>query len=785
MINERWMGVFAASLVFACNDSSLDLPENPPAGGSEVSVGTPGPGSGASNSGGGTTTPNDPPAPDPTSNPPCLADECNDSPPAGDDCPDDPQLTEVVPPTVSLTFPTAESSTNGTAITARGTANAGCGTVITSMSALVGDTEFDLFVTPGSEVDWTFDTNLALGRQNAIEIRATDSGALEGGTEFTVTQEPHPSPPIDHARGIVLQSSSQTVFVVDRHLDRIIAIDRLSGARSVFSGPGVGAGPELRQPDGGIDLDEARNQLVVTDRGLDAIIGVDLSTGERRIISDNSIADVEISTPTGIIVDGPSGIAYYVDSSLDGVVRVDLLTGRRFVVSDGAVPADPQPIDLSTPVDVAIDAGRNRLLVADVGKDALVEVNLIDGSRRSLVETNSNVLLDRPRGVLVDGDRALVLDNGVGGIVSIDLISGDRTILSDSDKSTGPRLGNARDLALDEASGTVLVADTGYFYPLVVEIAGTGARMPLTETALPEVGHGPKFTNPSGLVRHPTTSQIYLTDLDTGRILSLDVPSGERRAVLGAAAIEPDGLGFDVANERFIVLNQFENDVLSVDFAGEISVVSNADSPLLGSSTGFGFIEGQVAVEPGGASILVADRAHNVLHRVELATGAREYFVDEYSLIGVRSVVVDEVANRAIVATGDRFNDSVRDAVIAYDLTTGAATSLASSPPGVLHAGSGVDLVYPVSLALDPPRNAVLVFDAELDAILSIDLATLERSVLVDATTGNGDHLSRAANGRNAMVLDTERRLVYAANNEVGEVVMVDLQTGDQVVIAR
>ncbi|MEL6339013.1 MAG: hypothetical protein AAFP04_10710 [Myxococcota bacterium] len=66
-----------------------------------------------------------------------------------------------------------------------------------------------------------------------------------------------------------------------------------------------------------------------------------------------------------------------------------------------------------------------------------------------------------------------------------------------------------------------------------------------------------------------------------------------------------------------------------------------------------------------------------------------------------------------------------------------------------------------------------------------LDLTILERSVLVDASTGNGDHLSGTSNDSNAIVLDAEKRVLYAVNEGAGEIILVDLQTGDQVVISR
>ncbi|MEM6732121.1 MAG: hypothetical protein AAF658_11230, partial [Myxococcota bacterium] len=278
---------------------------------------------------------------------------------------------------------------------------------------------------------------------------------------------------------------------------------------------------------------------------------------------------------------------------------------------------------------------------------------------------------------------------------------------------------------------------------------------------------------------------LYLTDVDTGGIFSLDLRTGRRDPILDTAPWKPSGFGFDSANRSVFVLDDAGDQLLSVRLTGEVSLVSNDDSPLLGSSTGYGFIRGQVALEPDGESVLVTDSARLAIHRIDLATGARDFLVRTGELNGVESVVVDATGNRAIVSTGSLTDDGVRDAVVAFDLVSGERSVLANGSSTAFPVGSGVDLRFPVSLAVDVPNNAVLVFDGDLDAIVSIDLASLERRVLVDASTGNGDHLSRAFNRDNAFALDDEDRLVYAVNEEVGEVVMLDLVSGDQAVIAR
>lgn len=690
---------------------------------------------------------------------------------------------------IQLVFPTLESNSNGNRIVARGTARAECGSVITSMSALFEGTEFGIPIRPGPEVAWSATFDLAANQVNAIEIRATHSASLKGSVTFSVIQETSRSTEVDSAQGVLIHSETRTGYVVDRRQDRIVSFDLTTGVQSVFSGPGVGEGPGFENADGGIALDETRNQLVVTDRTVDAIFGVDLDSGDRRIISDNTLPDFEIRSPRGVVVDGPNARAYYSESTLDAVVEVDLLTGTRAVLSDDTRPAAPQPVNLGTPLGIVIDSAKNRILVVDSFLDALVEVRLADGARRVIGQSTTTVPFSVPRGLVLDGDRALVCDAGTDAIVSVDLREGstlgDRTIVSSLEIGDGPRLAEPLDIALDTATRQIVVADRAYSRPLMIRLdpEASGDRRLLTELA--SIGDGPGLTSPTGLVIDLPSSALFVGDAGTGQIFSLDPEIGDRDSVLEPGRIEPLGLGFDPVKRLLFAPSALNEDLLSVTLDGEIEVISDENSPGNGNLSGTFALTGQVAVEPGRDSVLVSDRTRNRVHRIELSTGVRSDFSRSDKLDGVRSVIIDEANNRAIVSTGSRFITSVIDAVIAYDLTSGNETVLASTSTGAAPVGTGVDLTNPIGLAVDESNNALLVFDADLDAIVTIDLTTLERSILVDTSTGNGDHLSSPFNDRNAIALDPDRRLLYAVNDRAGEVVLVDLLSGDQVVIAR
>lgn len=690
------------------------------------------------------------------------------------------------PPKVQLTYPAPNSASNGRSSVVRGTATAACNTTITAVMAIVGETEIEVPIAPGSDLEWQFELDLGDESSESIEIQARSSVTQSASTTLTLARDLSPLPDLARVRGVTIIPELNTAFLMDREQDAIVSVDLDTGVRAIFSGIGVGDGPVFERMEGGASYDQSRNQLLVTDRGMQAILAVDLASGDRTIISDNSDTGVLIDDPVGIAVDSTSGVAYYSDLRIDGIVKVDLLTGHRTVLSDANVPASPQPIDFGTPLGVVLDATRGRLLVVDARADALIEVDLTDGSRRSIEQSTTSVDLAIPRAIALGQDRAVIADLKER-IIEIDLRAGptlgDRTVLSSNSTAGGPRLFDPYGVAIDAASNRLIVADGAYRLPLVVDRAGE--RTLFEAQGTPLVGTGPRFTDPSGLAFDTDLSLLYIADRHTGSLFTLDVQTGHRR-VIAQSTLEPQGLGFDPVSRTLFVPDRFgKSQLLALDLNdNSFSVVSNQASP--GPVPGILYNpRGQVTVEPGGESLLVADPVRCGVYRIDLATGTRTDFIRRGWLCDAQSVIIDEKRSWAIVSAGSRRDDDAFDGIIAYDLATATATELASTSNHHTPNGTGVELTHPCAMALDELNDALIVFDADLDALVSLDLGTLHRSIVVDSSTGGGDYLSRAFNDQNAMAFDPNSRVVYLANERVGEVVMIDLDTGEQTLIAR
>ncbi|MCG8434721.1 MAG: PKD domain-containing protein, partial [Gammaproteobacteria bacterium] len=262
-------------------------------------------------------------------------------------------------------------------------------------------------------------------------------------------------------------------LVVDYDMQAVIAVDLDTGNRTVISDDNdsatdpvnpveVGTGLGFFNP---ISVVAGGNQAFVSDDAWKSVMKVNLDNGAREVLSDkdlddnSSTVDPKGSGPEFI---HPMGIAFnngqllVVDNGLDAVIDVDLATGNRKIVSDlvNDVPdRDPDQDKVGdgpgfvNPISISINADGTRALVVDEALDAVFAVDLNEG----VIKGNRMVLSDHydevtdpdnpaqrgsgprffsPRDISVDGSRALVVDGEWDALFEVDLITGDRKLIS-------------------------------------------------------------------------------------------------------------------------------------------------------------------------------------------------------------------------------------------------------------------------------------------------------------------------------------------------------------------
>ncbi|MCC4271800.1 hypothetical protein LL254_13860 [Marinobacter nauticus] len=412
----------------------------------------------------------------------------------------------------------------------------GEGTIIgtgTRLSARINDTLFDasddnrLWVSEGSN-DVVFVVDMASGDRIVLGSRLGSGPDLVQPAGVVLVPDAATGQPmavvLDDSRSIL----SNEIYLVN------LSPGDVFGDRAILSGFDAnnpnerrGQGPALGEGFSAFrDLvaDTAKNRLLVADATLRAVVAVDLESGDRTILSgdDQSGGDIgegpflSLSNVTAMALDAINNRVLVVAS--DAVLAVDLDSGDRAFVSEGD---GSEETDIGTgpeilkPIDLALDAINSRLLVlGHVNGDEeapgyLMSVDLTSGDRTliSSPDIGNGNPVELPVAVALDADnnRALILDSAFGfdidqrppSIVAVDLDSGDRSVVSGQD--LGP-------------DGQFNTGDDQYL----------GGGSPFNPTS-----------SPTDAAFDAEARVLYVTDERTGSLIAVDVDSGDRVLVSG------------------------------------------------------------------------------------------------------------------------------------------------------------------------------------------------------------------------------------------------------------
>ena len=298
----------------------------------------------------------------------------------------------------------------------------------------------------------------------------------------------------------------------------------------------LGAGPF------GLALEASGNILVIDDLA-EALFRVNPATGHRTVLSDFDNPDQGPlgRAPVGVALEESGNILVIDDfagtDNKGTLFRVNPATGSRTVVSDfgdanqgplgntpGSVaPVPPQP-RLGDILVIDLEAGANPISAGNTG-GALFIVNPLNGSRALISNFGMSAqgpLGFNPFGVAVEASgNILVIDSGVGlasgALFRVSPATGNRTVVSDFGKSTqGPLGGDPMGVAV-EASGHILVIDsnagTGSSGALFRVHPTTGKRTVVSDFG--QSAQGPLGGDPIG-VAVETSGNILVTDEDAG-----------------------------------------------------------------------------------------------------------------------------------------------------------------------------------------------------------------------------------------------------------------------------
>lgn len=324
----------------------------------------------------------------------------------------------------------------------------------------------------------------------------------------------------------VAADASGALFVVDRGKafepcctgtpvePTILRIDP-DGILTLVADAWRGSGPRLTGPDLFIEPD---GQLLF------GLIRVDPSTGDRVSLPPMTGVSGFFSEAPVVLPESESSLLL---GGARGLLRYDRGTGNLAVVSGcpasgtcvsiGAGPAFFQIRALASWTEGSVLAAAGGLLSVDL---ATGERTLVSGRGRG---TGPNVDTSQFRSIVVEPSGLILGSNGTS-VFRIDPATGDRTIVSDSSTGAGHAFRKVEALVL-EAAGTLALVDDDLGAVVRVDLE-TGDR---TLVAGGPVGTGP-IPSCATAADWGSGGSIVVADCDTG-VLRVDLETGDRHVV--------------------------------------------------------------------------------------------------------------------------------------------------------------------------------------------------------------------------------------------------------------
>ncbi|MCU0619988.1 MAG: InlB B-repeat-containing protein [Gemmatimonadales bacterium] len=553
-------------------------------------------------------------------------------------------------------------------------------------------------VTPNGSSVLTLTSNGAALGETTITITGTNGTTVHS---FDVVLDIRSPYAVVQGQGVAIEAGGATALVTERAgwCDRLVRVD--AATKEV-----------LETITSGLDTP---SDLVIESGGTTALVAH--RTGVVRVaLATGAVTSVAaLNAPYGIALESSGATALVGDcgatdcGTTGRLVRVDVTTGA-------VTPITPTSLGLKNPRSIALEpSGTGVVMIeGDFWNDRLIRINLATGGVVALATGFTGA-----QSVALDGtgDAIITGPGWTRGFMSrVTLASGTKTLLLDITQPYSNLFG----VAVESGGTSALVVNRG--------TDGRLMRVDLRRrdrTAAPSRQSGTILYQPTGVAVESGGTSALVTDCGptdcrtTGRLVRVDLATGNVTAITTAALDKPVGVAIEAGGATALVLE-------TPDFGGRLVRVTLADGTMSVVATGWmGAL--QLAIEPGGATVLVAGGGWNDpwIGRVTLATGA---WTTLYHVGGCCHPLFDALSMEPSGTTALVVAKSAPGTLYRLNLSTNALTPIAG------------DLAYPFGVFAEPDGQHALVaeggpypYDTRL---LRVDLATGRFMVLATALGG-------------------------------------------------
>ena len=409
---------------------------------------------------------------------------------------------------------------------------------------------------------------------------------------------------------------------------------------------------------------------------------------------------------------------------------IELDTYRAEVMSGESVGAGPLPASVA---DIALDPIGNQVLAVDDSQDALYSINLTTGDREIISQNDaigSGVSFSNPNRVTVDSENRVAYVYSNASLIAVELESGDRSVTTSNSVGSGPTISDPYTMAFDPIRRAVVLS------------------LPWTDIYRVFVDNGDSEnfspTGQSGIIGGYWSEVLYDHHFD--RYLAKDI-----------------GGWYSSSDSIFTVDSS----------TGERSKVFEQH---LGSGPEVG--EFRDVVITGGDVGYLLDYGVGSLQKIDLLTGARSEISGASKGSGPaieypQKMAIDSVAGVAyVLQQWDSLNSPTQ--VLKIDMVSGDRAIIASES-----VGSGPAITASRGVALNPESGQLYFADADVGAVISLNISDMSREILSSADVGTGEGFIEPSGiafdpvGKRIVVSDrglggTDSTRVFAIDSETG-----------------
>ncbi|MET1256096.1 hypothetical protein [Aliikangiella maris] len=580
------------------------------------------------------------------------------SDPTSSDNPTDPVNTDIIKPTVSVTFPPAETLTDRFNLQVVGTANDNIKVKQVVVNGQVASSENEF-------LNWSTSVDLSEGH-NQLQIEVSDYAGNIDSTIISVTNSPLFGP-ID---ALAYDTAQQVAYAVSKDNNALYSIDLVNGKRqtvlqdiSRLNSPidiAINAQdnsaivftynnfveinlqtaelqllPNVNNSEYNFTffedfiLDSVNNRLFVVDVISGKIYATDLASGQRSLIFDMAATSLNIGTITGFAYQSALNTLYLSEFQFNPeqshLVAVNLTTNSADRIIEDI--KKPSAVNRSFISDLQFDANHNRLILTEKSSGDLLAVKLTDLSI-SVISSNEEFFGNQPSkpqalSNISTDNKVLLSDQSQEGLSIVNLVSGVRTnVKSIKIPQNDIAFIAPADFVIDDANQRALVIDQQQGI-LAVSLL-TGQKILISD--IHNAGQGAMLNTPEDIELDKMNNRVMILDSGRRAIIAVDLSSGMREIIYDGANVQsllshPSGADYDFTNNIAYIVDHKNQSIVEVNLSNgeQVLIAKDQNQQVWGDSQ-------DIVFNPTKNELLVTGFAGVAYTIVHLSDNSVEHF---------------------------------------------------------------------------------------------------------------------------------------------------------------